>query len=90
MQKGKCLLSRFPAALTLPLILAACSHADRSPAASEVAPKGAGRDAFSPNIRDDPYVKAQWDTSVRALEQECARSGRYCAEASKAREAISR
>lgn len=80
----------FIKAVLLLLLLAACSHADRSQSVSGDGATGAGRDPYNPNVRNDPYVKAQWEASVKALENECARSARYCAEASKAREAIKR
>ena len=50
--------------------------------------KVAGRRVFSPDIRHDPYVQAQWEVSVRALEEECRRTKRFCIEAQNAREAM--
>ncbi len=67
-----------------------CASADRpnDKAASEQ--RSEGRAMYSPDIKSDPYLQAQWDASARSLEAECARSGRYCTEAKAARTAISK
>jgi len=50
--------------------------------------KVVGRRVFSPDIRHDPYVREQWEASVRALEEECRRAKQFCIEAKSAREAM--
>ena len=50
--------------------------------------KVAGRRVYSPDIRHDPYVQEQWAVSVRAFEEECRRTKRFCVEAKNAREAM--
>lgn len=77
-------------ALTATVLLAGCASSDsrRDSAATEQNP--VGRAIYSPDIKGDPYLQAQWDASARSLEAECARSGRYCKEAKAARTAISK
>ena len=67
-----------------------CASADRPNDRSASEQRSEGRGMYSPDIKSDPYLQAQWDTSARSLEAECARSGRYCAEAKAARTAISK
>jgi hypothetical protein len=76
--------------LSATLLLTGCASSDsrRDSAATEQNP--VGRAIYSPNIKSDPYLQAQWDASARSLEAECARSGRYCEEAKAARTAISK
>jgi hypothetical protein len=76
--------------LTATVLLTGCASSDsrRDSVATEQNP--VGRAIYSPNIKSDPYLQAQWDASARSLEAECARSGRYCTEAKAARTAISK
>ncbi|HWT43418.1 MAG TPA: hypothetical protein VN152_12285 [Sphingopyxis sp.] len=48
------------------------------------------RQVYSPVIAKDPYVAAQWEKSIRALEAACAERGEYCDEARKARLSVNR
>lgn len=75
--------------LLLP-VTAGCASADRSNDKTASEQNSAGRGIYSPDIKSDPYLQAQWDASARSLEAECARSGRYCDEAKAARTAISK
>jgi hypothetical protein len=43
------------------------------------------RQVFSPNVRDDPYVRARLREQVEALEAHCDSTGELCAEARAAR-----
>lgn len=52
-------------------------------------PGGSGlRKVYSPSIVTDPYVKDQWEKSVRALEAACRETGEYCDEAAQARDSV--
>lgn len=79
----------FALLLVLP-VTAGCASTDRPNDNGAAEQNSAGRAMYSPNIKSDPYLQAQWDASARALEAECARSGRYCDEAEAARTAISK
>jgi ABC-type sugar transport system substrate-binding protein len=79
--------------MLLVLALAAmggCASADRPNDKAAGKQRSEGRAIYSPDIKSDPYLQAQWDASARSLEAECARSGRYCKEAKAARTAISK
>ena len=67
-----------------------CASADRWNADAATEQRAEGRAIYSPDIKSDPYLQAQWDASARSLEAECARSGRCCDEAKAARTAISK
>jgi hypothetical protein len=79
---------KFSVLLILPFLVGACASAEPNRGYRQKESKGLGRDVYSPHIRTDPYVQAQWEASVRSLEARCARAGQYCAEASKARDAM--
>jgi hypothetical protein len=74
--------------LILPFLVGACASAESNRDYRQTEPKGEGRQIYSPNFRSDPHLQAQWEASVRSLEARCERTGKYCAEASKGREAI--
>ena len=72
------------------VVMAGCASAERRNDSSATEQRSEGRAIYSPDIKSDPYLQAQWDASARALEAECSRSGRYCDEAKAARTAISK
>ena len=47
-----------------------------------------GRVIYSPRIKDDPYFLEQQRKGIEALEAECGRTGKFCAEARQARRQI--
>ena len=72
------------------VVMAGCASAERRNERLATEQRSEGRAIYSPDIKSDPYLQAQWDASARALEAECARSGRYCEEAKAARTAVSK
>ena len=73
---GRVFLQLLPA-LMLPALAAGCASADTKRDYSKFETEVQGRQIYSPNFRSDPYLQA-----------ECARTGRYCAEAKNARAAL--
>lgn len=49
-----------------------------------------GRGMYSPDIRNDPFVRQEQRKVVEVLEQQCRSSGKDCALAKAAREALDR
>lgn len=84
---GRVFLQLLPA-LMLPALAAGCASADTKRDYSKFETEVQGLQIYSPNFRSDPYLQAEWDALVRALAAECARTGRYCAEAKNARAAL--
>ena len=56
-------------------------HADAPPAE-------ASRPFYSPDIRNDPFVRGQWQKLVEELEAQCRRTGERCTEAKAARRSL--
>jgi hypothetical protein len=87
---ARAIIAHLGTVLLLPVWAAGCASSDMSRDNRQVEQQSEGRQFYSPHIRSDPYVQAQWDASARALEAECARSGKYCTEAKKARAALAK
>ena len=79
----------FPAGVRLAGMIAstppAASQAPGTSARAPASRQAAGRNPYSANIRDDPFVVAEQRALVEAMERSCEQAGEGCIEAGNAR-----
>ena len=88
---GICLIAGIAIGLAIPRTAeVAPSSSGETGRPDHPASRSTGRNVFSPDIRDDEYVRREQLKVVEMLEQQCRTAGKDCELARAAREALTR